>query len=44
MFWIMICKGNCKLQYIKAEPPCNKGEIDIPLARWRMTIGWQIGD
>lgn len=30
----MFSKTNCG--YIKAEPPCNKGQLDIYLA----TIGW----
>ena len=24
--------------YKKAEPPCNKGEIDIPIWKWNLVI------
>jgi hypothetical protein len=41
MFWIMICKGGCRFKYIEAGPPCNKGEINIPIIKWRIVIGWQ---
>jgi hypothetical protein len=35
--WAMLGKSWLGLRYIKAEPPCNKGEIRIG---W-LTIGWQ---
>lgn len=44
IFWIMLFKGNSKkiiIKYIKAEPPCNKGEINVYLRRYVFLIGWQ---
>ena len=35
--WIMVSRNFKIFKYIKAEPPCNKGQIDTPL----LTIGWQ---
>ena len=40
--WIMFCRGTCEFKYIKAEYPCNKGELNIPLKYYHIIIGWQI--
>jgi hypothetical protein len=39
--WIMFIKGPCDFRFIGAEPPCNKGEIDISLHWYHIVIGWQ---
>jgi hypothetical protein len=43
MFWIMVVKGNefVKPYFIKAEPPCNKGEVGFSILCFVITIGWQ---
>lgn len=40
MIWLMLTNGACELRFIRAEAPCWKGEINIPLYRWSLTLGW----
>jgi len=35
--WVMASRNFKKIKYIKAELPCNKGEICLPF----LVIGWQ---
>jgi hypothetical protein len=39
--WLMLNRGDTTLRWIRAEPPCNKGEVVIPLRNWHLVIGWQ---
>ena len=41
ILWLMLIKGKANWKFTKAEPPCNKGEIIIPLHWYHITIGWQ---
>lgn len=42
--WIMLIKGPDKFKYTKAEPPCNKGSIQISFHWFHIVIGWQKGE
>jgi hypothetical protein len=44
MMWVMLIKKKGKFQRIKADGPCWKGEINIPLFSYTLTIGWQRKD
>jgi hypothetical protein len=39
---IMISGGKGKLHYVKAEPPCNTGNLTIPLFKWHIVIAWYL--
>jgi hypothetical protein len=41
LFWIMVIKCPGDWRYIKAEPPCMKGEIDMSFKFFNVVIGWQ---
>jgi len=36
----MLNQGCAARKFTKAEAPCLKGEIVIPLFRWHLVIGW----
>lgn len=43
MIWLMLRKEktNYIYKYIQPDIPCNKGEIDINLFGFLLTIGWK---
>jgi len=43
LFWIMVIKGSSKWGYIKAELPCNKGELMLSFRYFHIIIAWQSG-
>lgn len=42
MVWLMFtpCIDLYGFNYIKAEPPCNKGELSLNILRLSITLGW----
>ena len=42
--WVILVYGYYQFDYIKAAPPCNKGEINIPLGLCSIVLGWQNKD
>jgi len=40
MIWMMLLRGRQKFRFAKAEPPCMKGSVSIPLLAWTLCIGW----
>jgi hypothetical protein len=40
-FWVMLIRGRALFESIKAEPPCGKGQLTIPLGGYHLVIGWQ---
>jgi hypothetical protein len=42
LIWLMLGPGGIRqFRYVKAEAPCWKGEVNVPLFGWSVTIGWQ---
>lgn len=41
MLWAMLQRGSTPWRFIRAEPPCWKGEIRLSLHWWNLTIGWE---
>ncbi len=41
LFWIIVNAGRADWKFTKAEAPCWKGEIVLPLFSWHLVIGWQ---
>jgi hypothetical protein len=41
MIWAILTKEKGVWKFTKAEPPCNKGQFDIPIWKWTLSIGWQ---
>jgi DNA-directed RNA polymerase subunit RPC12/RpoP len=40
MIWILLKTGNEKCRYIKAEPPCMKGEATLAFLGFVITVLW----
>jgi len=41
VIWIVLQRGAADWKYIKAEPPCQKGEVRFSLLLIHGIIGWQ---
>jgi len=41
LLWIMIMRGSNQWNYIPAEEPCWKGEINLSFWLFCVAIGWQ---
>lgn len=41
MIWLLVQRGPCDWRYIRAEPPCHKGEIRASFRWLNITVGWQ---
>lgn len=40
LLWLMLIRGR-GWRYIKAEPPCMKGEITVSAFGFQLILGWQ---
>jgi len=40
MIWAILQRGKGTFRFVRAEPPCLKGEISLPLLWWTLCIGW----
>lgn len=41
MLWLMLLRGSGDWRFIKAEPPCWKGEIRASFRWFKLVLGWQ---
>jgi hypothetical protein len=39
--WMILVKGSRRWRFVKAEPPCMKGEIQVSLCGLSVVFGWQ---
>lgn len=42
--WAMLSSGRSRFRFVRAEAPCWKGEIVLPLVIATLVIGWQAGE
>jgi len=41
MIWLLFDRCEDSTRYVRAEPPCWKGELTLALLGFRVVVGWQ---
>ena len=41
MIWLILTPGGSGWRFVRAEPPCWKGEVSASILSLTLTVGWQ---